>query len=356
MTAQGARHQFIDRESGRVVTERLLADSTVRFLYHRLRENAPVMFRLLTSARLSRLLAFCLYDRPAVRTANTGLGEARARALFAGIGADWRECLAPLPFYDTHRKVFERQIRYWQTRPMEETPSAVVAPADARLLLGSLADTSALFIKEKYFDLNELLGGAGPWPARFRRGDFAVLRLTPDKYHYNHLPVSGRVVDLYGLDGRYHSCNPSAVVAMASLVAKNRRLVTIIDTDVPCGSQVGLVAMIELVALMIGDIVQAYSEDGYDRPRAVAPGLFVVRGCPKSLFRPGSSTVVLLFEPGRIRFAADLVENCRRRDVQSRFSGVFGPPLVETDVRVRSVIGLRGIAAAPFKTEERYVY
>ena len=346
MTMQRANHQFIDRDSREIVTERPLADKTVHFLYHRLRESTPVMFKMLTSARISSLLAFCRYDMPAVRGIRTGReAEARARKLFAGIGADWRECVEPLPFYDSHRKVFERQIRYWQTRPMGEKLTTVVAPADSRLLLGSLAETSCLFIKEKYFDPAELMGVSGPWPERFQGGDFAVFRLTPDKYHYNHLPVSGRVVDFYGLDGRYHSCNPSAFIAMASLVAKNRRIVTVIDTDVPSGSQVGLVAMIEIVALMIGDIVQAYSEEGYDRPRAIEPGMFVTRGCPKSLFRPGSSTVVLLFEPGRIRFADDLADNSRRRDVQSRFSGFFGRPLVETDVRVRSEIAAaRGVS------------
>ena len=33
------------------------------------------------------------------------------------------------------------------------------------------------------------------------------------------------------------------------------------DTDIPGGSHVGFVAMIEVVALMIGDIVQCYSAD-----------------------------------------------------------------------------------------------
>jgi phosphatidylserine decarboxylase len=303
----------------------------VHFLYHRLRESAPFMFRTLTSARMSSLLAFCSYDMP---------GRRRGRELFASLGADFRECVEPLSYFDSRRKVFERQIRYWETRPMNDNPQCVVAPADSRVLLGSLAENSSFFVKDKYFDLAEFLGPSGPWRKRFLGGDFAVFRLTPDKYHYNHLPVSGRVVDFYGLDGRYHSCNPSACIAMASLASKNRRIVTIIDTDVAAGSQVGYVAMIEIVALMIGDIVQAYSEERYERPRDVTPGMFVRRGCPKSLFRPGSSTVVLLFEPSRARFARDLAENARRGDVRSRFSGPYGRPRVETDVRVRSEIAL----------------
>lgn len=327
-------HQFIERGSRRVVTERPIGDRFVHFLYHRLREDAPAMFKLLTSKWTSSLLAFCRYDLPS-NSRRSG------RYLFESIGADWRDCCQPLAYFDSHRKVFERQIRYWENRPMDRDEAAVLSPSDARLLLGSLSENSSLFIKEKLFSVEELFGLGSPWRRRFLGGDFAVFRLTPDKYHYNHLPVSGRVVDIHGVDGRYHSCNPAALIAMASLYCKNRRLVTIIDTDVPGGSRVGLVAMVEIVALMIGDLSEAYSEEAYQRPRPLRPGVMVRRGCPKSLFRPGSSTVVLFFEAGRVLFAADLIANSRRRDVASRYSQGFGHPLVETDVRVRSTIAHR---------------
>ncbi len=327
-------HQYIDRRSGRIITEALIADRTVSFLYNRLRETAPVMLRTLTSARMSGLLGFWRYDLP-------GRGFASPRAVFEKLGIDWHECLDPLEQYTTMRRIFERRIRYWDLRPMNPDPAAVTAPADCRLLPGSFTKTSALFIKDKYFDCEELLGTDSPWKGHFAGGDFAICRLTPDKYHYNHLPVSGRVVDIYEVDGRYHSCNPLASVAVASIHSKNRRVVTIIDTGVDGGSRVGLVAMIEVVALMIGDIVQAYSRRRYDDPQPVRPGMEVARGCPKSLYRPGSSTDILIFEADRVRFAADLVDNCRRVDVQSRFTGDDGRPLVETDVPVRSTIAWR---------------
>ncbi|HEX9078268.1 MAG TPA: phosphatidylserine decarboxylase, partial [Desulfuromonadaceae bacterium] len=196
------------------------------------------------------------------------------------------------------------------------------------------------FLKEKFFSFEELLGrDRQQWREAFRGGDFAVFRLTPDKYHYNHTPVAGKVVDFYAMEGDYHSCNPSAVVAIATPFSKNKRVVTVIDTDVAGGTGVGLVAMVEVVALMIGDIVQAYSPEGYDAPRPVERGMFLEKGRPKSLYRPGSSTDILIFQQGRVRFAADLLENQRRTDVASRFTKGFGRPLVETDVRVRSLIG-----------------
>jgi phosphatidylserine decarboxylase len=89
---------------------------------------------------------------------------------------------------------------------------------------------------------------------------------------------------------------------------------------------------------MIGEVVQCYSAERYDDPQPVRPGLFMERGRPKSLYRPGSSTDVLIFQPGRVRFADDLLRNQRRRDVASRFARGFGAPLVETEVAVRSLL------------------
>ena len=252
------------------------------------------------------------------------------------------ECVDPPRMLNTARKLFERKIRYWECRPMPNDPGAVVSPADAKVLIGSLAENSRLFIKDKFFDLEELLGNRTQrWTNAFEGGDFAIFRLTPEKYHYNHTPAAGRVVDFYAITGAYNSCNPAAVISLAAPYSKNKRMVTIIDSDVPGGTRVGLVAMIEVVALMIGDVEQRYSEVRYEEPRSLNVGMFLHNGCPKSLFRPGSSTVVLLFEKARVNFANDLVRNVSRTDVQSRFSLVFGRSLVETDLNVRSMIANR---------------
>jgi phosphatidylserine decarboxylase len=327
------QHQYIARESGEIITEKLLGDRSISFLYSRVREHAPSMFKALTSSYSSSLLGYLHF--------NLGLDQKRKKGLdlLAVMGADWRECVEPPSAFDTPRQVFERKIRYQELRPMDEDPLALVSPADAKTLIGTLKATPHLFIKEKFFSLEELLGQERGWIKDFYDGEFAIFRLTPDKYHYNHLPVSGVVVDIYELEGRYHSCNPGAVMAIAALYSKNRRIVTIIDTDVNGGSQVGLVAMIEVVALMIGDIVQRYSETGYHDPRPVEINDFVKKGCPKSLYRPGSSTDILLFQKDRSSFSEDLLSNVRRQDVQSRFSSVLGHSLVETDVQVRSTIG-----------------
>lgn len=329
-------HGYINRRNGAVCSEEFLADQTVDFIYSTVREKAPRLFDALTGPFFTGLLGFVNYDL-ALDSRLSG-----ASRFVRKIGLDEKECLLPPGSFDTPRKVFERRIAYWRYRPMEDSPDSIVSPSDAKMFVGSLNDTSVLFLKGKFFDFRELIGKDRPdLHGRFDGADFAVFRLTPEKYHHNHAPVSGVVTDIFWVDGCYHSCNPGASVAMATPLSKNRRVVTVIDTDVEDGSNIGMVIMVEVVALMIGDIVQCYSDNRYDNPVPVTTGLFMRKGRPKSLFRPGSSTVVLFFQKGRVAFSEDLIRNQLRGDIDNRFAAWLEKPLVETEVDVRSTIGTR---------------
>ena len=332
------QHQYIERASARVCNEYPFADRLVRWMYHPVREHARGLFNTLVGARMSHWLGYINYDLDLPLWSS--FNRNRHMSFLQQCGVREEECVVPLKMLDTPRKIFERKIRYRDYRPMENDPSAVAAPADSRMLCGSLQTESMLFLKDKFFDLAELVDTPTmQYSERFATGDYAVFRLTPDKYHYNHVPVSGIIAAQYEIDGNYHACNPSAVVAEVTPYSKNRRLVTIIDTDIEGGSKVGTVAMVEVVALMIGALKSCYTGgSGYEPVQDQHQGLMLHKGQPKSLFRPGSSTVVLLFEPGRIRFCPDLLSNQVRLDVSSRFSSGFGASLVETEVLVRSTI------------------
>lgn len=328
------QHHYIDRKSHQVIKETLYGDRAILFLYSTVRENAPQLFRILTGKRMSKWLAWLNYE--------SFIGEKLlgSRDFLRVCGINGAECIENPKHLDTLRKIFERKIRFWECRPMPNDPDAVVSPCDAKMLYGSLARASSLFIKGKFFDFDELIGKEkGRWRDAFADGDFALFRLTPDKYHWNHTPASGKVLDFYDISGSYHSCNPHASIAVCTPNSKNRRIVTVIDTDCPGGAHIGLVGMIEVAALMIGDIVQCYSDHHYENPIPVGPGLFMKKGQPKSRFRPGSSTVILFFEKGRVRFADDIAANMFTRGVESILSDGFGGNLVETDVEVRSLIG-----------------
>jgi phosphatidylserine decarboxylase len=341
---QAVNHQYIERRSGRVCHENLTGDRLVNFLYSTVRENMETVYRAVTGARASALLGFLKYDSILAKRGCKG------RELLTSWGCDPAECLDDPETLNTPRKVFERRIRYWDCRPMPPDPEVITAPADSRLLVGSFARDSLLRVKDKFFSYPEMLGDDKTrWLGAFTGGDFALYRLTPDKYHYVHAPVAGRVVDHYQINGQYHSCNPAAQVDLVTSHSKNKRVVTIIDSDVPGGTQAGLVAQVEVVALMVGRIDQCYSRQFYDDPEQIMPGMFLAKGQPKSLFKPGSSTVVNLFQAGRVRFDRDLIDNQRTPHVYSRFTLGFGQPLVETEVAVRSSVGR---AQAPRRRRE----
>ena len=307
-------HQYLVRETGAVATEQLIADRFVRFAYNRLREQAPTLFRALTGPRVSSLLGFWHYDL------DLPLPAAGARQLLERMGVDPCECLDPPEHFTTARQVFERRSATRNCGPWTRTRARWSRRPTAAWSSAASPDTPALFIKEKFFSMPELLGERTPWPAVFADGDFAVFRLTPDKYHYNHVPVSGR-------GGRYlrdstaafHSCNPGAVLALASLHAKNRRVVTIIDTDVAGGTGIGLVAMVEVVALMIGDIVQCYSAKLTPSPNR-GPGHAPGTGLPQE---PLPSGQLHRYSPFREETRSSLPKICAQPGAPRRDQPVF---------------------------------
>jgi phosphatidylserine decarboxylase len=328
------RHEYVKRSCGSVCNEEFIADRVIDFIYSTLREKTGWLFELLTGPAATGVLGFVNYDL-AIDSRFSG-----AERFIRKTGVNIDECLLTPDQLDTPRKIFERRIAYWRCRPMDTDPDTIVSPADSKMFAGSLRETSLLFLKGKFFDFPELIGEErNDLHGKFEDGDFAVFRLTPEKYHHNHAPVSGIVTDIYLLDGAFHSCNPLSAIAMATPLSKNRRVVTVIDTDVEGGSNVGMVAMVEIVALMIGDITQCYSDNRYDDPVPVTPGLFIRKGQPKSLFRPGSSSVVLFFQKDRMVFSDDLRRNQLRSDIDNRFAAWLEKPLVETEVEVRSTIG-----------------
>ena len=95
------KHQYVDRAKGEVRDEHFFGDRSVSLLYSTAREKAPFIFRLLTSARSSRLLSAINYDIP------MGAGAAK---FLEKCGADLQECVLNPEELDTPRKMFERKI------------------------------------------------------------------------------------------------------------------------------------------------------------------------------------------------------------------------------------------------------
>jgi phosphatidylserine decarboxylase len=325
-------HQYVSRHSHAVVDESLLADRVIRFLYAREREDPSLLQRALASPKVTQWLAHWEFDRHLANPSR------HIEQIAKRLSINTEEIVGGVATMRTMRDLFERKIRFWDVRPLPIKTCGIVSPADGKALPFLANDATALPIKEKFIGLNELLGHANPWVLGVHDIAGVIVRLTPDVYHYTHTPVTGRVVSHQLIEGAFHSCNPLAATRLRNSYPRNRRAVTVYDTDISNGSGVGIVVQVDVAAMMIGQIVGCYSERKYEQPAPLRIGQLVVRGMPVSLFRPGSSTSVVLWHGSRASVANDLVSNSTRVHLRSRFSDWLQSAWVETALRVRQPI------------------
>jgi phosphatidylserine decarboxylase len=267
--------RYRKRDSGEIVEEAIFSERTLRWFY-----GHPVGWLVFNGLLNNR--AFCDWygrqmDRP--KTA------ARIPGFIAQFGIDMAEAVPAE--YASFNAFFTRRL-VPGARPFDPDPRALCSAGDGKLLVyPELADDVRLPIKGTACSPAALLAGDA---SAFAGGAALVLRLAPYDYHRFHFPDGGTAQAARQVPGGYHSVNPIALARVPNLFCKNKRDVTLVDTD-----HFGRVAIIEVAAITIGTIVQTY-----------APGR-VERGQEKGYFQYGGSTVVVLFQKGRVRFDADLV-------------------------------------------------
>ena len=138
---------------------------------------------------------------------------------------------------------------------------------------------------------------------RHRGGIFATIYLAPHNYHRVHAPLPLRVTGYRHIPGARYPVNPLSVRTIPQVFTRNERLVTYADTPL------GQVALIMVAATGVGHITVSYEPTlatpagGPDRGSVRYDGQDVrvlTKGSELGMFHLGS-TVILLFEPGRVR-------------------------------------------------------
>jgi phosphatidylserine decarboxylase len=149
---------------------------------------------------------------------------------------------------------------------------------------------------------------------RLAGGAWTTLYLSPRDYHRIHFPLGGRVTGWRYLPGKLWPVNPASVRTVPGLFTVNERLVTVLETAV------GTCALVAVGATVVGRVHAFYdpsvpltnsarSPSGRDYPAPIP----VEKGQEMGAFEMGS-TVVLLFEPGRVALdEARLVPGARVR-------------------------------------------
>ncbi len=287
---------FFSRLSQRIETEAVYGESFLRFTY----ETAPGLLPLhavVKRAAFSRWYGDRM-DAPASR--------AKIAPFLATYGVDTAEFAEPAESFRTFNEFFYRKLKP-HARPIAADDKAVAFPADGRhLVLPDIAACTDFFIKGVRFDLAALLGDA-QLAQRFAHGSLLISRLCPVDYHRFHFPCSGTPREPRLINGPLYSVSPIALRKRPSILWENKREITVLRTDT-----LGDVLLLEVGATCVGSIIQTFT-----------PGAPVAKGDEKGYFRFGGSCFITVFEPGKIRFADDLIEHSKAgREVYARMGDV----------------------------------
>lgn len=194
-------------------------------------------------------------------------------------------------------------------RPIVGADRVAVLPADGRHLAFQSVDAAAgFYAKGQRFDLPSFLGDK-ELAAQFAGGSLLISRLCPVDYHRFHFPVSGTPGDPRLINGWLYSVSPIALRRNLAYLWENKRMVTLVESPV-----FGRVAVCEIGATMVGSIFQTFEPH---RP--------IKKGDEKGLFKFGGSCVVTIFQPGRIKFDADLTaQSAQQIEVYARMGDRLG--------------------------------
>jgi len=221
------------------------------------------------------------------------------RAFIARYDVDMSEAEEPGPAgYPSFNAFFTRALRPG-ARPASREPEAVLSPVDGRVYgLGRIEAGSLLQAKGIRSSVAELLGGDAALAARFHEGAYLTLYLAPRDYHRIHMCAAGRPLGTRHVPGRLFAVRPSAMRCIPNLLARNERCITHFQ------GEAGTFAQVLVGALIVGRIELA--DAAGDTAATMAAGQELGR------FLLGS-TVVLLFEAGRVAWSAALQPGARVR-------------------------------------------
>jgi len=240
------------------------------------------------------------------------LRHAAMRAFAKRYGIDLSEC-PEVEVYRSFGEFFARPL-HPGSRPIAGGEQVVVSPVDGVVSEAGFAAGGRL-VQAKGIDYPAAaLLGDDTLARRLEGGAYATLYLSPRDYHRIHFPLGGRILGWRYLPGRLWPVNPASVRTVRGLFAANERLVTILETPV------GTCAVVAVGATIVGRVHAFYDPSAPPTNRIGARAqardyetpLPAEKGQELGAFEMGS-TVIVMFEPGRVALDPRLAPGARVR-------------------------------------------
>eukprot|EP01129_Flabellula_baltica_P000691 TRINITY_DN10657_c0_g1_i1.p1 TRINITY_DN10657_c0_g1~~TRINITY_DN10657_c0_g1_i1.p1 ORF type:complete len:553 (+),score=95.56 TRINITY_DN10657_c0_g1_i1:58-1716(+) len=293
-----------DRETGEITKEKMPSyiKSAMKFLY-----NTGVGKSFIKSGMGKDTLVNASKHMGKVYSEPKSVSEIPAFIKFHNINMDEFE-RGPDEFV-SFNDFFTREIKL-DRRPIDPDPNVIVSPADCRLHAYENIETAMrLWIKGRTFSLENLLEDEA-LIEEFQGCSLVIARLAPQDYHRFHFPVDGQLGDFIYQGDHLYTVNPIGITCSVDVYCENKRISVLMENDI-----IGKVMYISIGATLVGSTVLTSTEN-----------TFVHKGDQHGYFEYGGSTILLLFQRGRITLDEDLLLNSSNK--------------IETLVKMGSRIGI----------------
>lgn len=231
---------------------------------------------------LGRLILKCISARWLSRLAGHYMDSRLSRGLVKGFV---RKNAIDLSEYeksefDSFNDFFTRKIKAGR-RPFDMTPDVLPSPCDGLVSAYNIDGDTVFPVKQSSYTVDRLLNDKSV-AGKFYGGVCLVVRLCVDNYHRYAYIDGGTKEENHFIKGKLHTVRPVAL-AKYPVFTENCREWTLMHTD-----NFGDVCQCEVGAMLVGKIA---NRDGASKTS---------RGAEKGMFLYGGSTVVLLFEKGKV--------------------------------------------------------
>lgn len=290
--------EFFNRYTGKVETEQIYGEGFLRWTY-----GNP-----LGKLSLETMVKRAFFSRWYGGRMSAPASRKKVASFITTYGLNPREFADDPESYRNFNEFFFRKLKPG-ARPIHGDPDSAVFPADGRHLgFENLTATEGIFVKGKKFKLEKLVGDP-ELAKQYEHGTIVLSRLCPVDYHRYHFPVNGTPGKPHLINGALYSVSPLALRQNINFLTENKRAYTKIFSP-----EFGQVLMFEVGATCVGTFEYTF-----------LPDVPVKKGDEKGYFKFGGSETILLFEPGRIELAPDLVENSRQgRELYAHMGDFLG--------------------------------
>lgn len=276
---------YIDRITGKQEVEKVYGAAALKFLYgkdwvSRL-FGAPVAHLLAKNPLFSAWYGY---------VQKLPFSKKKIIPFIEAFHVDASEFLKPVESFRSFNDFFIRELKS-EARPIAADDKTAIIPADGRYLFyPDISVADGFVVKGEKFDLATLLEDK-KLADKYFRGSMVMARLCPSDYHRYHFPCDCTPGPTRFINGWLYSVNPIAIKRDVHIFTRNKRTICELETE-----RFGKVLFLEIGATNVGSIHQTHK-----------PGRHYPKGAEKGFFSFGASSLILLFEPGRISIDADLL-------------------------------------------------